>query len=164
MNRTVVRGEVVHRDDGVYAVFSASNTVEAASQVRFHYAAVCTPGLSPLMRMVPQPRLVKGDRVELELPPLSETIHEVKIEDVRRPEPEATNALVTATSTNAPSSGGAWLAAAPSAWALLVSVQAIGATNGFHWGATAPVLQGGSVELGDTPVVIAATPSVGPTP
>lgn len=128
-----VTGQLVRKDDGVYAVLNCTNTTDHAVTVQFHCGVHYTPASTPLMRMLPRPSTIHREYIECRLLAGKASRMEILVRKEARP--------IDAKDAEAESSMDAGLRALnPPSWSLAISREEI--TDAAGWGGSAPLAAG----------------------
>ncbi len=150
MEECQVTGELVRKEDGVYAVFRTNNDSGTTRFLNFYYAVTCTPAMSLFSRMVPMPKEIKKGCVAMS----AEAGKNSKMEFLVQKAPERAE-KVLAVETAAGENRSRLLLGSPEIWMLTVSLDDISPTPA---GGVAPIVAaGGNTIQGKGVSVLART-------
>ncbi len=147
-----IRGKLVARDDGTYAVFDIVNSA-SDTEIKFNYAAYCMPAASMVSRMMPVPVMTKQGTVDLCIK-CGESVTKEYL--IREDKPAAAEAGKKETA------GTQWKKITESAglkspdmWWLMIGREEIKSAKG--WGAVGPSVTSEGIRLDKGMAVLAST-------
>ncbi len=143
-----VTGQLVRKDDGVYAVLDAHNPTEKEATAQFNLAVHCTPASSPMMRMIPMPSMIHRQHIDCRLAAGESKKTEILVKKEKRPAVAANTANTTQLTANAlqlPAAESTLQVPVkfsdligPPSWSLAISREEIKDAPG--WGGSAPII------------------------
>ena len=154
-----LKGEIVEEEDGIFAVFTATNTAEApeATEIAFSYGVSYMAASSAMSRMVAMPQTVKSGKCTIKVEGSGKQVARIRVQDrPKKGDVEVTKLAkptiqigdAKATSQQNPFAPGS------ATWTLWVSKSETATAGG--WSAVSPSAILKRAELGEGAIVLAS--------